>query len=30
MDHLEGYPLFDTLPPASDRPLYYAGLAGPD
>jgi hypothetical protein len=24
MDHLEGYPLFDTLPPATDRPLYYA------
>jgi len=25
MNHLEGYPLFDTLPPAPDRPLYYAG-----
>jgi len=24
VEQLEGYPLFDTLPPATDRPLYYA------
>jgi hypothetical protein len=28
VDQLGGFPLFDTLPPADDRPLYYARPGG--